>query len=143
METAACVGDGIDHLVPNAGVYHGTPGETPLPSDSYATFDDTLRTNIRGVFAAVREAGPHLNGDARVLIPTESVARDPAPGLGSYAVSKAGAEAVMRGSPSTPTNPWPVSIPAGSRPTSPGRAGATPSTSRRCSSGPHGSRPTT
>jgi NAD(P)-dependent dehydrogenase (short-subunit alcohol dehydrogenase family) len=97
METAARVGDGIDHLIPNATVYHDTPGETPLPSDSYAAFDDTLCTNVRGVFAAVREARPHLNGSARILIPTDAVARDPVPGLGSYAVSKAVAEAVMRG----------------------------------------------
>jgi hypothetical protein len=97
METAARVGDGIDYLIPNAAVYHDTPGETPLAAESYAAFDDTLRTNVRGVFAAVREARPYLNGDARILIPTGSVARDPVPGLGSYAVSKAGAEAVMRG----------------------------------------------
>lgn len=86
METAARVGDGIEHVVANAGIYHGTPGETPLAAESYAAFDDTLRTNVRGVYATVREASPHLNEDARILVPTGPIARDPKPGLGPYAV---------------------------------------------------------
>jgi NAD(P)-dependent dehydrogenase (short-subunit alcohol dehydrogenase family) len=97
VETAAREsGEGIDYVVANAGVYHGDPGETPLQEDSYSVFDDHYRTNVRGVFATVREAVPHLTDDARVLVPTGSIARDNKPGLGSYAVSKAGAEAVMR-----------------------------------------------
>jgi NAD(P)-dependent dehydrogenase (short-subunit alcohol dehydrogenase family) len=97
METAARFGGGIDCVVANAGVYHGESGETPLPNESYAAFDDHLRTNARGVFATVREAIPHLTDGARVLVTTGAVARDPGAGLGSYAVSKAGAEAVVRG----------------------------------------------
>jgi len=97
METAARFGGGIDYVVANAGVYHGESGETPLSNESYAAFDDHLRTNARGVFATVREAIPHLTDGARVLVTTGSVAHDPGPGLGSYAVSKAGAEAVVRG----------------------------------------------
>ena len=98
LEPAARFGTaGVDYVVANAGVYHGDPGETPLPGESYAAFDDHLRTNARGVFATVREAVPHLADDARVLVPTGSVAREATPGTGSYAVSKAGAEAVARG----------------------------------------------
>jgi len=98
METAARFRDpGIDCVVANAGVYHGETGETPLSGESYAAYDDHLRTNARGVFATVSEALPHLNDDARALVSTGSVARDPKPGLGSYAVSKAAAEAVARG----------------------------------------------
>lgn len=97
METAAREGDGIDVLVPNAAAYHGAPGETPLSRESYAAFDDTLRTNLRGVFATITEALPHLRASGRVVIPTGAIARDPKPGLGTYAVSKAGAEALMRG----------------------------------------------
>jgi NAD(P)-dependent dehydrogenase (short-subunit alcohol dehydrogenase family) len=97
METASRTGDrGIDHVVANAGVYHGTPGQTPINADSYAAFDDQVRTNARGVFATIRESLPHLTADARVLVPTGSIARDPKPGIGSYAVSKAAAEAVAR-----------------------------------------------
>jgi len=98
METAARAGtaEGIDCVVANAGVYRGTPGETPIEGESYGAFDDTLRTNVRGVFAAVREAIPHLNDDARVLVPSGRIARDAMDGYGAYAVSKAAAEALVR-----------------------------------------------
>jgi len=96
METAA--GDGrIDVVVANAAVNHGTPGESPLQEASYARFDDTIRTNLRGVFTTVREALPHLAPDGRVLVPSGRVARESTPGMGAYAVSKAGAEALVRG----------------------------------------------
>ncbi|WP_266078194.1 SDR family NAD(P)-dependent oxidoreductase [Haladaptatus caseinilyticus] len=98
METAARVGNGgIDIVVANAGVYHGTPGETPLTSEAYASFDDTLRTNCRGVFATVRESLPHLTEDARVVVPTGGIGHKTMAGYGSYAVSKAGVEALVRG----------------------------------------------
>jgi NAD(P)-dependent dehydrogenase (short-subunit alcohol dehydrogenase family) len=96
VEVAARVGGEVDTVVANAGVYHGTPGETPLAEDSYAAFDDHLRTNTRGVFATVREARPHLAPGGRVLVTSGGVARTPTAGFGSYAVSKAAAEAVAR-----------------------------------------------
>ncbi|MEF8813919.1 MAG: SDR family oxidoreductase [Halovenus sp.] len=97
MEKASAVGDGIDIVVANAAVYHGETGGTPLSAESYAAFDDHLRTNARGTFATIREAIPHLSDDARVLVASGSVAREPHPGYGSYAVSKAAAEAIARG----------------------------------------------
>jgi len=87
----------VDIVVANAGVYHGDPGETPLSEEPYEAFDEHFRTNARGVYATIREAVPHLAGDARVLVPSGSVARDPDPGFGSYAASKAAAEAIARG----------------------------------------------
>lgn len=96
VETAAREGDGIDVVVANAGVYHGDPGQTPLADETYSAFDDHLRTNARGVFTTIREAIPHLNEGARILVPSGPVAREAKGGLGSYAVSKAGAEAVAR-----------------------------------------------
>lgn len=98
MEHADRAGEreGIDVVVANAGVNHGSPGEMPLDGESYSRFDDTLRTNVRGVFATVREAAPYLSEGARVLVPSGSIARDAKPGMGAYAVSKAGAEAVVR-----------------------------------------------
>ena len=98
-ETAAGAGDtgDIDLVVANAGVYHGPPGETRLDGESYAAVDEHLRTNARGVFATVRESLPHLAADARVLVPSGSIAREAQPGIGSYAVSKAAAEALARG----------------------------------------------
>lgn len=97
LQTAAREGGEIDTVVANAGVYHGQPGETPLAGESYAAFDDHLRTNGRGVFTTIRESLPHLADDARVLVPSGSVAREAKPGIGSYAVSKATAEAIARG----------------------------------------------
>jgi len=97
METAAEIGDAIDCVVANAGVYHGAAGETPLSAESYSAFDDTLRTNGRGTFATIREALPHLADDARIIVSSGSIARDAYPGYGAYAVSKAAAEAIARG----------------------------------------------
>ncbi|NHN41316.1 SDR family oxidoreductase [Halorubellus sp. JP-L1] len=97
LETASRTGRaGVDVVVANAGVFHATPGEAPIGETSYAAFDDEFRTNVRGVFATFREALAHLNEDARLLVPTGSVARETKPGLGGYAPSKAGAEAVAR-----------------------------------------------
>lgn len=87
----------IDVLVPNAGVYHGPSGKTPLPEESYERFDEHLATNARGVFATIREAVPYLAEDARVLVPSGKPAREPTAGAGSYGVSKAAAEAIARG----------------------------------------------
>lgn len=97
-ETAARVGDapGIDCVVANAGIYHGTPGGTAIEGVPYAAFDDTLRTNVRGVFATVRESIPHLTAGARVLVPSGRIAREAVDGYGAYAASKAAAEAVLR-----------------------------------------------
>lgn len=97
MERAARNGGEIDLLIPCAVVFHGSPGETPLTEESYAAFDDEFRTNARGVFAAIQEAVPHLADDARVLVPSGKVAREPSAGYGGYAVSKAASEAVARG----------------------------------------------
>jgi 3-oxoacyl-[acyl-carrier protein] reductase len=98
METATRAGEtgGIDCVVANAGVYHGAPGETPLDEESYSGFDDTLRVNVRGVFTTIREAVPHLTEGARAFVPSGAVAREAKSGFGAYAVSKAGAEAVVR-----------------------------------------------
>ena len=98
METAArSGGDGIDIVVACAGIYHGSAGETPLLDESYAAFDDAVQTNARGVFGTVKEALPHLNDGARILVPTGAVARKSIAGYGVYAVSKAAVEGIIRG----------------------------------------------
>ena len=98
MEQASKAGEasGVDVVVPCAAVDHGTVAGAPLGGEAYSSFDDTMRTNVRGVFAAIREALPHMPADGRVVIPTEAIARDPEPGRGSFAVSKAAVEGVMR-----------------------------------------------
>jgi NAD(P)-dependent dehydrogenase (short-subunit alcohol dehydrogenase family) len=87
----------VDVVFANAGVFHGAPGERPTTEVTYADYDDTMRTNARGVFATVSEAVPHLADDARVVVPSGAVAAESKPGMGAYAVSKAAAEAVARG----------------------------------------------
>ncbi len=87
----------IDVVFANAAVFHGTPGENPADETSYADFDDTMRTNARGVFATFTEATPHLATDARLIVPSGSVAHESKAGMGAYAVSKAAAEAIARG----------------------------------------------
>ncbi|WP_049983312.1 SDR family oxidoreductase [Halorubrum sp. BV1] len=97
FERTAREAGAIDVVFANAAVLHGAPGEKPVDDLSYADYDDTMRTNARGVFATIREAVPHLAADARVVVPSGSVANDSTPGMGAYAVSKAAAEAVARG----------------------------------------------
>ncbi|MBP1923057.1 NAD(P)-dependent dehydrogenase (short-subunit alcohol dehydrogenase family) [Halorubrum alkaliphilum] len=87
----------IDVVLANAAVLHGAPGENPTDETSYADYDDTMRTNARGVFATLAEAVPHLADDARLIVPSGSVAHESKAGMGAYAVSKAAAEAVARG----------------------------------------------
>ncbi|WP_424015566.1 SDR family oxidoreductase [Halorubrum xinjiangense] len=87
----------VDVVFANAAVFHGAPGESPTDELSYADYDDTMRTNARGVFATITEAVPHLADDARVVVPSGAVAAESKPGMGAYAVSKAAAEAVARG----------------------------------------------
>lgn len=95
MEAAARFGDaGIDVVVANAGVSHGDHESPPIHRESYAAYDDHLRTNARGVFATLREALPHMTPEGRVLVTTGAAASDPAPGDGSYGVSLAAREAV-------------------------------------------------
>jgi NAD(P)-dependent dehydrogenase (short-subunit alcohol dehydrogenase family) len=91
------IDDDIDVLVANAAVYHGEAGRTPLQNNTYEHFDDHMETNVRGVFGVVKETLPLLADDARVIVPTHEVAREGTVGYGSYAVSKAAAEAIARG----------------------------------------------
>ncbi len=97
FEHAAKRGGTVDVVVANAAINHGTPGEMPLDEESYEQFDQTMATNVRGVFTTIKEAVPQLAAEARVLIPSGSVARKAKEGMGSYAVSKAAAEALARG----------------------------------------------
>ena len=97
FERVAREAGSIDVVFANAAVLHGAPGEKPTEDLSYADYDDTMRTNARGVFATIREAIPHVAADARIIVPSGSVAHDSTAGMGAYAVSKAAAEAVARG----------------------------------------------
>lgn len=96
MQRADREGGEIAYVVACAGTFHGEAGQTPLSSESYAAFDDHVRSNARGVFATIREAIPHLAADARILVPVGPFDEQTPPGYGSYGVSKAAAAAVAR-----------------------------------------------
>ena len=93
---AAGEGDGVDVLVANAGVKHGPSGSMPIQEEPYDRFDETLETNLRGVFTTVREALDRMPESGRILVPSGSIAVDARAGMGAYAVSKAAAEALVR-----------------------------------------------
>jgi len=88
--------DAIDVVVANAGVNHGTPGKMPIESEPYDRFDDTLATNLRGVFAVAKEAHGVMPESGRLLVPSGSIANEPTEGMGAYAVSKAAVEGLVR-----------------------------------------------
>jgi NAD(P)-dependent dehydrogenase (short-subunit alcohol dehydrogenase family) len=88
--------DAVDVVVANAGVSHGTPGEMPIGDEPYDRFDDTLATNLRGVFAVAKEAHDAMPDSGRLLVPSGSIATDPTEGMGAYAVSKAAVEGLVR-----------------------------------------------
>lgn len=68
-ETAAKTGDGgIGLVIPAARISHNEPAE-PLTDIAYASLDDELRTNLRGVFATIKEVAPHATESTKFLVP--------------------------------------------------------------------------
>lgn len=92
-ETVAKLG-GLDVLVNNAGVaYLGDIESFPLEQ-----FDRLIAINVRGVFAAIQRAVPHLGEGGRVInIGSINADRVPGPGLSIYAMSKAAVAGLTRG----------------------------------------------
>jgi NAD(P)-dependent dehydrogenase (short-subunit alcohol dehydrogenase family) len=91
------VPDAVDVLIPAAGVMPHAPGERPLDEERYEDVRTVIETNVYGLFATIREGLQFLAPEGRVLVPSGSVARDAKPGMGTYAPSKAAAEALARG----------------------------------------------
>lgn len=87
----------IDIMFAAAGISGSPPGEAPLPMESYDEFDNIMKTNVRGLFATLREGIESMPKNGRIIVPSGKVARKPISGMGAYAVSKAGAEGIVRG----------------------------------------------
>jgi hypothetical protein len=87
----------LDVVIPAAATISGAPGSVPATEERYEAFDEAMATNARGTFAVCREAVAFMPPDGRILVPSGSVAREPEPGMGAYAMSKAAAEGVARG----------------------------------------------
>ena len=92
-ETVAQLG-GLDILVNNAGVaYMGD-----IESLTMEQFDRLVAINVKGVFAAVQRALPHLGTTGRIInIGSINADRVPGPGLSIYAMSKAAVAGLTRG----------------------------------------------
>jgi 3-oxoacyl-[acyl-carrier protein] reductase len=92
-ETVAQLG-GLDILVNNAGVaYIGD-----VESLTMEQFDRLVAINVKGVFAAIQRALPHLGNTGRIInIGSINADRVPGPGLSIYAMSKAAVAGLTRG----------------------------------------------
>ena len=92
-ETVASLG-GLDILVNNAGIaLAGTIEEFSLED-----FDRLLAVNVRGVYAAIQRAVPHLGEGGRIItIGSVNADRVPMNGLAVYALTKAAVAGLTRG----------------------------------------------
>ncbi|MFG3283427.1 SDR family NAD(P)-dependent oxidoreductase [Streptomyces sp. NPDC048111] len=93
VEQAATLLGGLDIVVNNAGILHGGPVES-LTMDQ---FDRMVAVNVRGVFAAIQAAVPHLDETGRIInIGSINADRVPMAGLSLYAMSKAAVAGLTR-----------------------------------------------
>ncbi|SMD26978.1 3-oxoacyl-ACP reductase family protein [Kibdelosporangium aridum] len=91
-ETVTQLG-GLDILVNNAGILPAGPIES-LTMDQ---FDRLVAINIRGVFAAIQAALPHLGTTGRIInIGSINADRVPLAGMSIYAMSKAAVAGLTR-----------------------------------------------
>ncbi|MGW0877074.1 3-oxoacyl-ACP reductase family protein [Streptomyces sp. NPDC002755] len=91
-ETVAQLG-GLDILVNNTGVLYA--GD--IESLTMEQFDRLVAINVRGVFAAIKSAVPHLGATGRIInIGSINADRVPAGGFSLYAMSKAAVAGLTR-----------------------------------------------
>ncbi|MDW7653643.1 MAG: SDR family oxidoreductase [Nitrosomonadaceae bacterium] len=82
----------VDILINNAGVLL----YKKIADISDEEFDQTLSSNVKGVFYALREAAIHLRNDGRVVTLSSTVTRMLLPKYGAYAASKGAVEQITR-----------------------------------------------
>jgi 3-oxoacyl-[acyl-carrier protein] reductase len=86
--------DKLDILVVNAGVLN----LATVDQMSLDDFDRLVAINVRGVFAAIHHAAPHLTDGGRIVtIGSNTANRVGFPGGGAYAMTKAAVATLVRG----------------------------------------------
>ncbi|MEV6609998.1 SDR family oxidoreductase [Kutzneria sp. NPDC051319] len=84
---------GLDILVNNAGILPAAP----IESLTMEQFDRVVAVNVRGVFAAIQAAVPHLGATGRIVnIGSINADRVPLSGMSIYAMSKAAVAGLTR-----------------------------------------------
>lgn len=76
---------GVDVVISNAGIMN--VGPFALTED--AAFDRMLATNVKGSFNVLREAARRVRDGGRIITLGSSIVRQPPPGAGAYAATKA------------------------------------------------------
>ncbi|MGH3723458.1 MAG: SDR family NAD(P)-dependent oxidoreductase [Mycobacterium sp.] len=85
---------GLDILVNNAGI--ATYGD--IDTAGLEDFDQIVAVNVRGVFAAIKAASPHLREGGRIItIGSISGDHSPTPNASLYSMSKAAVAGLTRG----------------------------------------------
>ena len=82
----------LDVLVNNAGV----AAFAAVADETDESYDHQFDVNVRGVFAAVRAAAPHLADDGRVVTIGSTAGRSGFAGLGVYGATKAAVTSMTR-----------------------------------------------
>ncbi|WP_404306962.1 SDR family oxidoreductase [Neorhodopirellula lusitana] len=81
----------VDVVVANAGVSAGGP----VVDCSLADFDKIVSINLRGAFLTLREAARRVRQDGRIVFVSSQLAYRPRAGMGPYAATKAGIDAML------------------------------------------------
>jgi SDR family mycofactocin-dependent oxidoreductase len=84
----------LDILIVN----HGVVSLSPIADMSDETWDDTISTNLTGVFKTIRAALPHMvkQGSGRILVTASMAAAMGIPTIGHYVASKWGVVGLVK-----------------------------------------------
>jgi 3-oxoacyl-[acyl-carrier protein] reductase len=81
----------IDVVVNTAGIMPLSPIET----GNMETFDNVIKTNLRGTFLIMSQAARHVSNGGRIIVFSSSVLAKSFPNYGPYIASKAGVEGLV------------------------------------------------
>ena len=84
---------GVDVWICNAGV---SPEVTSLADQDPATWRDIVDVNLTGTFLGARAGAAVMKESGRIIVTGSVLGQRPRAGLGAYAVSKSGVEALVQ-----------------------------------------------